>query len=412
MNAAASWVVRGLVVGVCVFFSARSVRIAVADMRAQHNGLEGVESALRLEPGDSVLLARGALALSQSGDMSEDVDRQLRNAAAADPFNADLPIALGLREEFRGHLPEAERYLTRATDIDHTFKPAWTLANFYFRNDQAEKSWPMIRRTLSLNPLAFDPGPVFDLCWNETEDPKRILDMIPTRGRIPIQYLNYLTDRRRVDAAVEAWPLAFKATDPASKADVAVLTGLTDLLLQTDRTPKAIRIWNQLVESRIVASGRLDPAAGISIADPDFSFPLIERGFSWHVSHESRVSVVKGSSSLRFDFDGNQPEKAGLLVTLAPLVPARSYRLVWKTDASRLSAPNDTGFAFRLIRQPGNAITECPPLLQDGDNGSCAFTSLPNEDGARLELWYQRVTGTTRVRGTLVISTVRLEFGS
>ena len=106
MQAVWSWTVRGLLVVICVFLTARSIRISVADWRAQQPP-DGLERALRLEPGDSVLLARAALARNDGGDMSQAVDRQLLHAAEEDPLNANLFMALGLREEFGGHLKEA-----------------------------------------------------------------------------------------------------------------------------------------------------------------------------------------------------------------------------------------------------------------------------------------------------------------
>ena len=411
MRAVWSWTVRGLLVLICVFLTARSIRISVADWRAQQPP-DGLERALRLEPGDSVLLARAALARNDGGDMSQAVDGQLLHAAEEDPLNANLLMALGLREEFRGNIKEAERYLVHAAEIDHTVKPAWTLANFYFRNDQQEKTWPMIRRALNLNPLAFDPTPIFDLCWNETGDSKKILELMPARGLVPLQYLLYLMNRKKADAALDVWPRVLDSADPTDPFWVDSLTGFTDFLQQANRSPDAVRVWNQLIDRKIIVSGRLDPGAGVSIVDPDFRFPPIERGFGWRLAHESGVSIAKAYSSLRLEFDGNEPEASVLFTTVAPLLPRRAYRLVWSTDASRLSSTRDPGFAFQIVQQPGDSITACPPLLQGGDTGACTFTSLPNTGGARLDLIYKRALGTTRVEGTLGINSVKLEFGS
>lgn len=412
MNAVWGWIVRALLIIVCVFLTAWSVRMAAADLRAQRNGIEGIEAAIKLEPGDSVLLARAALMKNDGGDLSPAVDRDFRHAAEADPLNADLPMALGLREEFRGDMAGAERDLVRATEIDHTFKPAWTLANFYVRNNQADKSWPLIRRALNLNPLAFDPTPVFDLCWNQTNDSKKILDLMPASGVVPLQYLYYLGIRKRFDAAMEYWPHAFAAADPADPGHVEVLNAFTESLIQADRTANAVQVWNQLIDRGIVASGKLDPAAGVSIANPDFSFPLNERGFSWRATHDAGVSVSATASSLRFEFDGNEAESILLLSTVAPLVPGREYRAVWKTDASHLSSPRDAGFLLQIVQEPGNVASECQPILESGDSGVCRFTSRPDAASAHINFLYKRALGTTRVQGAIEIARFRLEFGS
>ena len=214
-----SWTSRVLLAAACIVLTFRSAHIALADLRAQQNGLDGLDAAIRMEPGDSVLLARDALFRNSNDDLSPAEDQRLEHAAELDPLNADLPMALGLRAEFRGHPAEAERYLVHAAEIDHTFRPAWTLANFYFRSDQPDKSWPMIQRALNLHPLIFDPTPVFDLCWNLTSDSKKILALIPARGAVPFQYFYYLMNHKRTDAAIESWPRALKAADPANPID-------------------------------------------------------------------------------------------------------------------------------------------------------------------------------------------------
>ena len=190
------------------------------------------------------------------------------------------------------------------------------------------------------------------------------------------------------------------------------MTRFSEFLEQTNRVSDAVGVWNQLVDRRVVVSGRLDPAAGVSITDPDFDFPLIERGFGWRVIHDASVSVAKASLSLRFEFDGNEPETFGVLSADAPLLPGRQYRLLWKTDSSELNARKDPGFAWQIVQQPGNATTVCQPLLQAGDEGVCPFTSQSGAGGARLDLIYSRARGTTRAQGMLRISNVKLEPGS
>ena len=191
-----------------------------------------------------------------------------------------------------------------------------------------------------------------------------------------------------------------------------MVTAFVDSVLRADRVPDAVRIWNQLVDRKIIESGKLDPAVGISIADPDFSFPLIERGFGWRVAHQARVSVVKSPSSLRFEFDGNEPESLVLLTTVAPLVSDKAYRLVWKTDTSSLSSRRDPGFVVQVIQAPGEVATECQPMLQTGEAGACQFMSRANAGRAQINVMYKRALGTTRVQGTLEIDTLKLGFGS
>ncbi len=209
------------------------------------------------------------------------------------------------------------------------------------------------------------------------------------------------------------WPRALEAVDPANPDHVGTVILFTEFLPQMNRVTDAVRVWNQLVDRRIIDSGKLDPAAGASIADPDFSFPVFERGFGWRVTHDTAgIAAGKDLSSLRFDFDGNEPEASVLLTTLAPLIPAKAYRLSWKTDTSRLSSRRDAGFVLQVIQEPGNVATECQPMLQSGEDGACQFTSRPDADWAQINVIYRRAVGTIRVQGTFQIDALKLGFGS
>lgn len=414
MRSGFSWGIRLLIVAVCAFLTVQTIRIARADWLAAHPPADGIYKALDLVPENAALLLREALAQSESGDMSTAVDRWLVRAAAANPLNADVPMALGLREEFRGHTAEAERYLVHAAELDHTFKPAWTLINFYARNGQPDKTWPLIARALALDPFAFNPTPIFDLCWNQSGDGRKIAALLPHHGALPVEYLIYLLTTRRTDSAIDFWPRALAAaTVDVASPEAQALVQYPDFLLGANRVPEAVRGWNDLVAKKIVASGRLDPSTGLSIADPNFDFPILNHSFGWRAGAEKGLFVETSPSRVRFEFDGNEPESSSvLLTTLVPLLPGKSYRLVWKSEASALSAPRDPGFVFRITQQPGERVTECPPLLVAGDNGACAFTTRPGAGYARLELRYARALGTTRVQGSLGMISVRVEPAS
>ncbi len=402
------WAIRILVVAVCGFATVESIRWAAADWLASTGKPEEFERATRIDPNDEEVLARSAIFRSNSGDFSPVVDKELHRATSLNPLDSDVLIALGLREELRGNDAQAESWLTRAAAVDHQFKPAWTLANYYYRANRPDKFWPMIERCLRLEPFGFDPTPVFDLAWNETGDSKKILDLIPKGGSRPVQYLNYLINTGRVDAAFEIWPAALAAARSAVPPSGAALTGFPDFLEQKDRIPEAVRAWNQLVEAGVIASGRLDPEAGHSIADPDLHFPPLEKVFGWRASSDTGVAASAAAGSIRFEFDGNEPESVRLLYTMAPVLPDRRYRLVWTSDGTGLKLPADPGFAFRIVQGPGDTATQCPLL----GGAACAFSVLPGTRDARIELNYRRALGTTRAEGVLRITSVRLEFVS
>lgn len=402
---------RAALIGCCVLAVVRSVHLAIADWVASAGTVDALEQAARYEPNDARLLSRLALARNDAGDQSPEVDDELQRVERLNPLDSGALMTLGLREEFRGNQSKAEAYLVRAAEVDHQFKPAWTLANYYARTGQTDKVWPMVQRVLNLEPLGFDPASVFDLCWRESgDDAPRVLGMIPAVGNRRLQYLSYLMATQRLDAALAAWPGALAAAKRDDADDVATLTRFVDSLLSGNRTAGAVMVWNELVGRGMIASARLDPERGNSIADPQFGFPLTGKGFAWRLAETPGISAYVSGGVVSAEISGDEPESFQILWGLAPLDAGRHYRLLWKADGSMLKTPDDPGFAFRIV-QGEKRMTECPPMLT---SKGCDFESSAGEGmgTARIELNYRRVPGTTRASGTLQLTAVRLELAS
>jgi tetratricopeptide (TPR) repeat protein len=410
--------------GFCGFAGWWSVRVAVADWEASAGTIDGFRQAIELAPNDPQLRAREALFRNESEDPSPEVDEELRLAARLNPYDSAVLMTIGLREEFRGNVSGAETWLERAAAIDHQFKPAWTLANFYYRTQRPEKSWRSIQRILNLDPLRFDPAPVFELAWNELggDEPgeevgaaRKILKMIPASDERPLQFLQFLVRKKKVAAAMEAWPEALATVRPGDVEETAEVTELADLLAaKPDRAADAVMVWNQLVAHGILEAKSLNPAKGSSIGDPEFQFPAIGSAFGWRVTEAPGVFVNKFAGSLRMEINGEEPETFQVLSVIAPVLSATHYRLRWKVDGSELKSPRDPGFAFQVAAdEAGGASAPCGPLLARGE-GECDFVSsgkAGNLGIVRLNLRYARAPGTTRISGVMQILSVHLEPG-
>jgi hypothetical protein len=119
---------------------------------------------------------------------------------------------LGLNAEADGELTEAETDLLQAARVDHLYRPAWTLANFYFRRGDLAKFWPWARRATALTDeyhpllrLADDLGmPAQDVA-------------VRLGGGAPLlrTYLDVLIGANRLDSAGEIARLLAAHRDPA-----------------------------------------------------------------------------------------------------------------------------------------------------------------------------------------------------
>jgi len=160
------------------------------------------------------------------------------------------------------------------------------------------------------------------------------------------------------------------------------------------------------VDARVVQSGRLDPAKGNSMADPEFRFAE-GPGFAWRLEEVAGVSLSIFAGELRVELSDDEPESFRVVSAIAPLMADRRYRLVWKADASGLRDAKNPGLHFRITG--GSLNNDCPPLLT---STACEFSSAAGArmGSAMISLEYARAPGTTRVTGTLEMSQVHLEL--
>jgi len=410
MQKIATLLLRAVVVAVCCFATWMSVRHARADLAGAPGTQEAFERGLRIERGNMEQIVSAALLKSYKGDPSPAVDEQLLHAAQVNPMSSEVLLALAQRAELRGDNALAERYYLQATEVDHSFRPASAYANFCVRTGQPDKFWPMAKRCLNLDPLLFDPGPIFDLAWHLTDDEAKIRTILPGTGRPLIAYLGYLMRTNRADIAAAVWPEVLKAADLSDPANRALISGYCDYMARAGRMTAAVEGWNQLVSRGIVSGGVLDPSKGVSISDSDFRFVSAKGLFNWQVSGDDGVFVTGSASGLRLELDGNEPENFVALSTTAPILPGKSYRLTWAYDSSQLSAPQDPGFQIRIVQEPGKQTTICQPFLGRGETGACTFSAAADVGQASVGLRYARASGTTRPRGMLLLSHLGLEF--
>lgn len=399
----------------CVYAIQWSGRIATADLAASANTREGFARAIQLAPDDPELRMKEALFRANAED-STDADQDLRLAAKMNPLDSELMMTMGLRDEFQGNNAGAEAELRKAVEVDHQFKPAWTLANFYFRRQEPEKSLPLLEKVLNLEPLGFDTDPVFALIWtelegkDETATSRKVLEIVPDRGERRIQYLGYLVRAGKADAAVDAWPVVLKSFDAKDAGEDEIAINFDDLLVKQRKIDAAVRVWNALVQKGVVKGGQLDVAKGLSIADPEFQFSDDGRAFSWGRAEVPGIYASRISSGMRLEISGNEPENFVLLRVTAPVEPKRLYHLRWSADGSALASPHDPGFVFDVAFDPSEtkAWVTCDPMLAS-EKAQCDFATPEDQNSVQIRLRYTRANGTVRANGVLQLDSVRLE---
>ena len=277
-----------------------SVRLAWADYWFQKETAEATRKAIALMPEQSAYSVRLAL-LTGDDDPAGSVVA-LRRAVALNPSDSRAWIELGLRLEAIGDLSAAEQNLIRAADVDKTYLPRWTLMNYYFRRNDADRFWAWAKAAVPM--IYGDPVPFFHLCGKVTED-GCLLDRLEIRNpQIQAGYLYYLLDEGRADLA---GPPSRRLLDGHRGADAPLLLEVCDRLIEARRADDAVAIWDGMARS-----GRLSRTPNEEIqpilTNGDFAVSPTGHGFDW------RLPLFEGISAAREEGRGEMDAKISRLI--------------------------------------------------------------------------------------------------
>ena len=383
-----------------------SVRFGWADYRMRQETVAGTLAAIALLPGQAEYHARLAWLVSDRDPAQ--AAGALRRAVALNPRDARSWIELGLLAEASGDPATSEQHLLRAAAVDHQFLPRWTLANYYFRHDDAPGFWLWAKQAAA---VVYDPQPLFRLCARVAQDGNLIARLEIRNPQVRAAYLSYLLDQNRVDLIS---PAVHRLLEQNREGDVPLLLAACQRLLEAGRVDQAALVWNRLAHA-----GRVPfPApAGVGdqlLANGAFNVPPASRGFDW------RLPVVEGIGAseeephgLRLTFSGREPEDCEALAQWVPLpdrTPARpQYRLSFQYRTQGIAPA--AGLAWRITDAIGGAVlSQGPSLASEADTvGQWSFDAPAACRLVRLSLRYHRTPGTTRMEGVLVLRSVALQ---
>jgi tetratricopeptide (TPR) repeat protein len=388
-----------------IFAGCYSFRFAWADLLQSRADVASLRKAVSLTPLDSHARYIQAAVLAAANPSGNESDSPLRAAIALNPRNANAWMALGIQAESQGNTTEAEKCLLEAAAVDHTFKPAWTLANFYVRSGRTEKFWKWIRGGLEMveprnnELLTFDPQPMFDLCWNVTDDASLILERaIPHNPYVLLRYVSYLRSHGRWDAATRAAEPLFPI---ASTTALPTLLDLCDGLIANRRAADAVEVWNALARRKLISVTPLDPAGGISLTNGSLTSAPIKDGFDWTFPRPGGVyeSYSAADHFVRLELDGEEPENCDLLTQWVPLEGGRRYRFESTYQTSGMEGAA-TGLAWTISGLGNGAIAAHDEAEGSPGKAELEFTTPLGLDLARVALRYDRVPGTTPPKGS------------
>jgi hypothetical protein len=373
-------------------------------------GRSGTQSAFRkaesIMPSNARFHFLHALAIEQSDPLSPQIASEFSTAVNLNPRFSDALLAWSVDKELHGDRAGAEELLRRAQSVDHLIRPAWALANFYFRQGQPDLFWPQAReclRMIGVTGLAvgrFDPSPVYQLCWRMTSDSSLILSKaIPDDRVIRDHYLGFLMGTGRYDAAIGVADLNLKGAVPG---ELAFYLPYMNWMMWHNHVPVAIRTWRSLYEAKALPYPGPDPVAGVFLTDPSFQAPPLNHAFDWRLGSlpDSVRFTYSPEHSYHFALDGSEPEQFVAMGQTLPLIPGRSYRFSASYRAE--FDPEEYGLRWSITDHASGRplpLHKSVSGTSDGKTLIADFEAPAAEELVDLWLTYDRQPGTPHARG-------------
>lgn len=341
--------------------------------------------ALRLAYADHLYRQNTPASLRRAAELApfdENYQAALGNWERAVELNRNFSVGwleLAFRAERDGKIPEAERLLLRAEEVDKQFEPRWALANFYVRQNRTADFWKWIR--LAAERSYGDRRGIFSLCDRMAGTSKEVLEKgLPPDAQLISEYVAHLTRRDRLVDAAEA---AQRLRDTCTAQQAEALIDLCDRLIQSGDGAQASEVWN-------VLSGRGLAPVRNPLANGELRTAPLGRGFDWKLGWRVGIFVRWSPGIIRAALNGKQEESTELLSQWVWLPDPGAYQLSCRQRTVGLG--EKTGLAWKV---EGAARVE---PVEDGVRFRVSKPAL-----VRLVFGYGRIPGTMRAEGEIYL---------
>ncbi|HEY3741058.1 MAG TPA: O-antigen ligase family protein [Bryobacteraceae bacterium] len=382
------WLVPAALAVCCAFAIVWCGRLGVADVYSHQANDASMRKAIRIVPDEAEYYLRLAQ-LTDSG-----AQPLLERALQLNPYDAETLIDLGLDAELRGEYPKAETSLLKAAELDSTWLPRWTLANYYFRRGDDKGFWTWTAKAAAIASERRDFIPLFKLASRMDSDPSRTLAALPDHPAPLRLFVTYLLESGDT-GTLEPAATRLLACGTQGNDRPYVFWAIEGFL--SHRQPDgAVHLWSRLAERGWI---RRDVGAG-------FAEPPLESSLDWRYKDVDGVTrSLGGDGSMRFEFSGQQPEETGLLERYIPVRPGVKQRLEWRYRVEQIS--DEPGVEWEIDSLSGAVLasSSLQPAAQDRDGG-VEFT--PSESIVRIRLLYRRAPGTARIAGAVDLMPARV----
>lgn len=342
-----------------------SLRYAAAEYFSALGSREGLEKAVRLEPGNARhwhLLGR----FWQYGIEQQDLPRAIesyRRSLLLIPRSSAVWLDLAAAYEAEGDFASAAAAF-RSARKSHpvSAEVAWHYGNFLLRQGDLNAAFAEIRRSLEADPLR--AAEAVSVCWTANPDSEVLLgQVLPPSREVYLAALQVLAAERAADAAWEVWK---RLAGLHPRLELREVSPFIDLLLQTGHGAEAALVWKQALEF----AGISDPGGPAESLLWDGGFESdIRGGLSWRIPEEKGVQIgydqgVKrsGKQSLRVHFDGSRNLQFNGVCQFVPVTPGTAYQFSGWMRTETITSDRGIFLMLSALGVPGAPVLTTPEL--------------------------------------------------
>lgn len=368
-----------------------AVWLAVSNVFYLIDTPDSLAKALRMVPGDASYWLRHA---QLTGNPAS-----LENALRLNPYDSHILVEAGLRAEIAGHPARAQDLFLSAAARDKTWIPRWTLANFYYRQNNPDEFWKWAKAAASAGSQR-DFGPLFRLALEiEPDRDAAAGKLLPDRPEVLRAWISYIlvnSPDKAVAGLESAARLLLKSG--VQSPDRNYVVSAVERFLAAKSAAPAGDLWKGMLQR-----GWLPAGIGQSFG----TLPLGE-GFDWRMSPAEGVNVSPHTGTMTVSFSGKQPEFWPALQRLAQVEPHMRYRLRIEYETDGMPPSGGSGLRLRVLDEmSGVELARTTPLT----------AALKKEEMlefeataplVRIQLYCEREQGYGRITGTIHLSAAEL----
>jgi tetratricopeptide (TPR) repeat protein len=373
--------------------------LAAREFAASHfafrTDLPSLERAVRFAPGNADYRHRLARYFAFVAASPQTALENYQAATQLNPHQARYWFDLAAAYQVAGNPAGQRDALEHALQAEPTAPDvAWEAANFFLIQGDTDRSLRELRVVIendsSLAPIALQT------CWRVRPDANALLrDVVPHRTESLIAFLSLLQTKQETESAIKVWN---QLVQVHQKFETRYLVDYVRYLVQARRSDAAAAAWEQA--SGVLGLPAYLPTPDNLIVNGDFSLDVLNGGFDWTYQTQSGVRLLldpgdfrEGQRSLSITFEGPGISDAGIRQWI-PVHGATAYDF---TAYYKSSAFEGAG---------GPQI-----VLRDFYTGEPVFTSDPLNDADFWKAVHSRFT-TPASTALLVLKIERIPAGS